>query len=219
VVVTKEKLVKITELAIDELIGILGANPYFFYTENDLHCFLFNEIFTSLPLSEWQCKIEYGRTSILIHKEYPTKMRYNAKALLEERGKAKRGHFDLCIWNPEKTEQRVFRVDRSRNFADEQQTFIAVELDMIEGSSSLREAMHHFSWDLLKLSPKNEVEHGYQLIFVRDWLYGNEFLREVKNQAKKATSTVVLYVEKKNDSVVVGALSSKPFLNYESIHK
>jgi hypothetical protein len=50
--VSKEQLVLVTESAIDKLITTFKARPYFFYTENDLHCHLFNEIFSKLPLRE-----------------------------------------------------------------------------------------------------------------------------------------------------------------------
>ena len=95
--------------------------------------------------------------------------------------KGSRGHIDLTIWNPEKTEERLFRVAYKDRFENEQQTFIGIELDMIEGSESLKSAIHHFKWDLLKLrSKKNEIDHGYSLVFVRDWQYSEKFLLEVK---------------------------------------
>jgi hypothetical protein len=79
--VEKEKLVQITESAIDNLIMAFKATPYFFYTESDLHCYLYGEILNKLPLEDWECKTKDGKSSILLHKEYPTKERYSAKAL------------------------------------------------------------------------------------------------------------------------------------------
>ncbi len=165
--VTKKQLVQVTEGAIDYIITTFKATPYFFYTENDLHCYLYNEIHSKLPLEKWQCKTKDERLSVLLHKEYPTKERYSAKELRKNVPRGARGHFDLSIWNPEKTSDRLFRVRRSTDFKQEQQTFIAIEFDLIEGNDGFKQAVHHSKWDLLKLrSMKNEIEHGYLLVFV-----------------------------------------------------
>jgi hypothetical protein len=213
----EEKLVQIVESAIDNLIMIFKKSPYFFYTESDLHCYLYSEILNKLPLEEWQCKTKDGKSSILLHKEYPTKERYSAKAL-EKVPKGARGHFDLSIWNPEQTEERLFRVEKSTDFKNEQQTFIAIEFDLIEGNDSLESAVHHFKWDLLKLrSTKNEIEHGYSLVFVRDWVHTERFLKIMRKEVAEEDRIVVLYAEKVRDNRIVGTLSKKAFLKYRSL--
>lgn len=160
-----------------------------------MHTYLYYEIFRRLPEKEWICKTKDGKTSILLHKEYPTKERYSAKLLKENVSKGSRGHIDLTIWNPEKTKERLFRVTRKKDFENEQQTFIAIELDMIEASESLKSALHHYKWDLLKLrSKKNEIEHGYSLVFVRDWKHSEKFLSEIRKMPSGDKITV-LYVE------------------------
>jgi len=218
--VSRKQLVRIIESSIDNLIITFRKNPFFFYTENDLHCHLFAEIFGKLPLEEWKCDTRDKETSILLHKEYPTKARYVAKTLEEVASGGGRGHFDLCIWNPDETKRRLFRVAGSTDFESEQHTFIAIEFDMVEGNETFEQAMHHFKWDLLKLrTPKNEVEHGYQLVFVRDWLHKSNFMTEARSEASKAQNTSVLYIEKNNDSVRVSTLSIKPFLKYEPMFK
>jgi hypothetical protein len=55
-----------------------------------------------LPLEEWRCTTKDCKSSILLHEEYPTKERYNAKSLKENVPRGSRGHFDICIWNPER---------------------------------------------------------------------------------------------------------------------
>ena len=217
--VAKEQLVRITESAIDKLIMTFKARPYFFYTENGLHCHLFNDMFSKLPLREWQCVTGDGKTGVLLHKEYPTKARYDAKALREVNLGGARGHFDLCIWNPELAGERVFRAGHS-DFENEQQTFIAIELDLIERNHPFEIALHHFRWDLLKLTGgKNEVEHGYQLVFVRDWIHKGDFVSQARNEAAKAKNTTVLHIESDKDNTHIGTLSPKAFLNYSSIFK
>ena len=216
--ISKEQLVQITESSIDSLVTRFKKTSYFFYTENDLHAFLYSDIYNRLPDGEWLCRTSDNRSSVLLHKEYPTKERYNARALKDSVTKGARGHFDLSIWNPEETSNRVFRVDSFSNFKDEQQTFIAIEFDLIEGNRTLESALHHFKWDLLKLSgTNNEVEHGFQIVFVRNWVYRNDFLAETRADAAKTGNTIVLYIETNNDTCQAGTLSPKPFLNYKPI--
>lgn len=156
--ISKEQLVRITETSIDKLITTYKSTPYLFYSENDLHAFLYHDIFSKLPMESWQCETADGKSSILLHEEYPTKERYREKELKENVPKGRRGHFDVCIWNPEKTRDRQLRVIQSARFEEEQQTFIAVEFDLVEHSDSLEQTMHHLKWDLLKLkSLRNEV--------------------------------------------------------------
>lgn len=212
--VEKEHLIQVTEMAIDCLVRTFRNNPYFFYTESDLHCYLHDEICSRLTVQDWSCVTKDDKRSVLLHKEYPTKERYDATGL-KRAARGKRGHFDLCIWNPEMTKERLFRTT-STHFEEEQQTFIVVELDLIEGNEGLRQTVHHVKWDILKLkSMKNEVEHGYSLIFVRDWIHGDSFLRAIKSEVKKEQDIVVLFVEKNGDKSFARALTQKPFLNYE----
>lgn len=218
--IKEEKLVQIVESAIDNLITTFKKSPYFFYTESDLHGYLYSEILNKLPLEDWQCKTKDGKSSILLHKEYPTKERYSAENLKENVPGGARGHFDLSIWNPEKTRDKLFRVVQSVDFDREQQTFIAIEFDLIEGNEALEQAVHHFKWDLLKLrSQKNEVENGYSLVFVRDWVHRDRFLGEIQKEVAEERRIVVLYAEKKGDDRLIGTLSRKPFLNYEFLFK
>lgn len=149
--VSKKKLVQIVESAIENLIMTFQKSPYLFYSESDMHCYLYGEILNKLPFKDWQCETKHGNLSILLHKEYPTKERYRAKTLEENVPKGARGHFDLSIWNPEQAKDRLFRATRAVDFKKEQHTFIAIELDMIGGNDSLEQAVHHFKWDLLKL--------------------------------------------------------------------
>lgn len=216
--VSREQLVDVVESGINELIRTFQKNPYFFYSENDLHCYLYHEIYGKLVHGDWQCKTRDAKTSVLLHKEYPTKQRHSAKELKEGVPGGARGHFDLSIWNPSKTEERLFRVRQSTDFEKEQQTFIAIEFDLIEGSNGLDSAVHHLRWDLLKLrSAKNEIEQGYLLAFVRDWVHSNKFLEEIRGEVAKEQDIVILYVEKWGGRKRVGTLSLKPFLSYESL--
>jgi hypothetical protein len=217
--VSKEQLVEIAELSIENLVKTFRQSPYFFYTESDFHCYLYHKIFHKLSLENLQYETKDKKPSILLHKEYPTKARYSAKQLKVNVTKGARGHFDLCIWNPDKTEERLFRATRPRDFEKEQHTFIAIEFHMIEGNDSLDKAMHHLRWDLLKLkSDKNKVEHGYALVFVRDWIHSEEFLEEIKREIAAENKITVLYTEKKGAKTIIKTLSRKHF-NYWPMFK
>jgi hypothetical protein len=216
--VSKRQLVNIVDSSINDLVRTFQKDPYFFYTENDLHCYLYHEIYSKLLPEGWQCRTKDRRLSILLHKEYPTKQRYSAKGLKENVPRGARGHFDLAIWNPEKTEGRVFSAKQSASFEEEQETFVAIELDLIEGNNGLEQAVHHLKWDLLKLrSAENEIEHGYSLVFVRDWIHRDRFLKETRDEVAKEKAIVVLYVEKGEEKELVGSLSQKSFLNYKRL--
>jgi len=207
---TKQMLVKITEESIRELVSVFKQNPHLFYTESDLHYYLYAKILEKLPMKEWMCKTTEGQTSLLLHKEYPTKNRYSRKLLKKGLEKGSRGHFDLVIWNPEQVEKRYIRTC-SGNFSDEQCTFIAVEFDLKGGNATL-DAFHHFKWDLLKLrDEKNEVEHGYLLLFVRNWIWKDKFLEKARSEVAKEKEVVVLYAEEDKNQRRIETLSFKQF--------
>ena len=157
--------------SIDELAAHFLKNPYFFYTENDLHCHLFNIIFKKFESHELNKPIETsdGKSSILLHKEYPTKAQYRrneaGKLQKVEKGrKGRRGHFDLCIWNPDLVNKKLFR---SKGGSDEQETFIAIELALNEDMDKDNKLIH-LKNDYTKLTDeKNDVDQGYILHLIR----------------------------------------------------
>jgi len=72
-----EEIFWILEDGIVRLVDIFLAKPYLFYTESDLHCYLYHVLW-SLSLSRG-CRVKVdGRTveSVLLHRQYPTKGRY-----------------------------------------------------------------------------------------------------------------------------------------------
>jgi len=192
-VISKNELIAIVELSINNLIDAFQKAPYTFYTESDLHSHLFNQIYSRLPPEKWLCATPSGE-SILIHREYPTKERYSRKSLIEGLENGSRGHFDLVIWNPEKTMERIFRTS-SQDFEKEEQTFIAIEFDLKENSANDDSAIHHLRWDLMKLQGlRNEVEKGYILAFGRNWAFERDFLNRAKQFSGMEEKVTILYV-------------------------
>lgn len=206
---TKEKVDLLfghVETCINNLIKTFIATPYLFYTENDLHCYLYK------LLSERLENAGYGlyktldkKLSTLLHKEYPTKKKYSRDFLIED-PKGGRGHFDLCIWNPETVSERFFRSRRPKEISKEQQTYFAIEFLLVEGTdeSTLKRAIDHTSWDMLKLKD-NEVKSGYILLFAREWGFGEDFLNKIKEQKIPSNITLV-FVENNNGQYIVERL-------------
>lgn len=200
-------LLKLAETCIDDLTKTFFSTPYLFYTENDLHCYLYK------LLSERLEEAGYGlyetldkKCSNLLHKEYPTKKRYRRKLLVEDPRSRGRGHFDLCIWNPEEVSKRLFRSRNSEEIDREQQTYFAFEFLLVEGTdkSTLEHAIDHTIWDMLKLKD-NEVKYGYILLFARDWSFREDFLKKIKEQ-KIPSNIVLVFVENNNGQNIVERL-------------
>tara|TARA_B100000315_G_scaffold179822_1_gene168611 strand:+ start:77 stop:727 length:651 start_codon:yes stop_codon:yes gene_type:complete len=190
--------------SIDELAAHFLKNPYFFYTENDLHCHLFNIIFKKFESHELNKPIETsdGKSSILLHKEYPTKAQYRrneaGKLQKVEKGrKGRRGHFDLSVWNPDLVNKKLFR---SKGGKGEQETFIAIELALVENNYQAKDALIHTKNDLLKLSDsENNVEYGFMLFFVREWDNRDEFKLIAKKQLTLKEKPTSYYIETKKE--------------------
>ena len=199
---TEEKMdswLTLVENCIDDLTETFFSTPYLFYTENDLHCYFYKLLSEQLEDSGYGLYETLDKKlSTLVHKEYPTKKRYRRKLLTEDPA-GTRGHFDICLWNPQEVSKRLFRSRYSQEIGKEQQTYVAFELLLVEGKdkSTLDHAITHTMWDMLKLKD-NEVEYGYILLFARDWDFREDFLKKVREQKLPSNITLV-YVEK-NDS-------------------
>jgi len=71
------------------LIERFTQTPYFFYSEQDMHAYLYHKLVLG-RLGEFYVETSTGDRTILLHREYPTLKKY---------GRA-RGHFDLAIIDP-----------------------------------------------------------------------------------------------------------------------
>lgn len=215
-----QELVSIVESSIEILMDTFLKTPYLFYTESDLHCFLYDQLYRKMSAAGFGTyETLEKRTSILLHKEYPTKERYSRKRLAVD-PKGKRGHFDLCVWNPNTVKNRLFRARRTANILKEQHTFVAIEFDLIEQNNGFWNAMHHLQWDFMKLVDRaNEVKYGYLLIFIRDWIHRDLFLQKIPEHIRSDEDVVVLCVESSLDRKLANTLSKKAFLSYEYFWK
>jgi hypothetical protein len=218
---SKESIFQKLETGVTELVDMFLSKPYAFYTESDLHCFLYHTL-CKLGLNQaCRCRMDKQLVeSILLHKEYPTKVRYrryhDMKSKEDKRGS--RGHFDISIWDPDLTEQREFQVSGGKG---EQRVLAAVELSLNEHHKNFQ---WHVYWDLLKLKdPKNEVERGIILFFVRDYPYSktlfprNGFIKTLHKMFGNEDEVPIVYVEKLGAEERKGTISKVPFLKYQSL--
>lgn len=176
-------MLELVEACINDLVKTFLATPYLFYTESDIHCYFYKLISKRLECSGFGLYETLDKKhSGLLHKEYPTKKRYAQKRLKED-PTGRRGHFDLCIWNPEEISKRLFRRRNPKQINKEQQTYLAFEFFLAEGAeeSNLEHAIRHTKWDILKLKD-NEVKYGYILFFARDWNFKESFLNKMKEE-------------------------------------
>lgn len=211
-----QELVSIVEPSIKKLIDTFTETPYVFYTESDLHCFLYNQLYRKMDGAGFGTfKTSDNKMSVLLHKEYPTKERYNRKRFAAD-PKGKRGHFDLCIWNPDTVKNRLFRSWRTADIHREQHTFVAIEFDLIERDKGFWDAIDHLQWDFMKLIERtNNIKYPYLLVFVRNWKHRDLFLQKIPEYIRSDDFVAVLFVESSLDRKLVSRLSKKVFSNYE----
>jgi hypothetical protein len=150
-------LVYFFERGIKSLVERFRDHPYIFYTESDMHCYLYYKLYSGLFTDLYKTKD--GHDTNLLHKEYSTVARYHRqqdKTLKNDPTGRRRGHFDISIWDP---------VYINGNYHRKQKVLCAAELALNECSAS---SVHTIN-DATKLADHdNEVRYGYLLFFVRD---------------------------------------------------
>lgn len=186
-----ETLVKKFETAIKSLVQRFRNHPYAFYTESDMHCYLYHRLYSG-GLANGIYKTFEGYDTILLHKEYPTVARY----LRRDDGKLKesiegrrRGAFDISIWDPRFIAERKHR---------KQKVLCAAELALNECG---KRNIHTFN-DATKLAgPTNEIRYGYLLFFVRDnpeFKRNEQSIRKSLDDAAKRVRVVLAQIDGKS---------------------
>lgn len=210
---------KLLEEGVNDLIHHFLESPYAFYTESDLHCSLYH-LLSNLGLNK-DCHVNIGNhivPSTILHKEYPTKGRYKRKHddSSYKLKKGSRGHFDLCLWDPNVSHDRYFR--RSGG-VDEQRTIAAVEISLNEHHARFQ---WHVYWDLVKLTDSiNEVDKGIILFFIRDYPYKrvkfplDGFLRKLHEMFGSEDRIDIIYIERNIDEKIVWMISDTTFGKYK----
>ena len=128
--------------------------PHLFYTESDMHCYLYYLLYAGRTFKGFIETID-GEKTILLHKELPTVGGYikDSQGLLVPTQKGVRGRFDIAIINSLYSERYDLKHQRA---------LIAVEL-------ALDEDITHFKNDLTKLTDaRNDVKRGFIAHFARE---------------------------------------------------
>jgi len=129
-------------------------HPHLFYTESDMHCYLYYLLYAGRTFKGLIETIDCEKT-ILLHKELPTIGKYtrDSQGLLVPSEKGARGHFDIAIIN---------RLLSKGYDLKHQRALIAVEL-------GLDEDITHIKNDLVKLTDaRNDVKQGFIVHFARE---------------------------------------------------
>ncbi|MBW6485467.1 MAG: hypothetical protein K0B01_04865 [Syntrophobacterales bacterium] len=175
-----EILIPKFEAAIKSLVRRFRNHPYAFYTETDMHCYLYHRLYSG-GFENGLYRTAEGYDTILLHKEYPTVARYlrRVDGKLEESVEGRRrGAFDISIWDP------LFIAEREHR---KQKVLCAAELALNEcGKGNV-----HTINDATKLAgPKNEIRYGYLLFFVRDDSDYNRNKDEIRAALEDAATRV-----------------------------
>ncbi|MBA7699021.1 hypothetical protein ES703_107705 [subsurface metagenome] len=156
--------IKTVEECVGKLVEEFKNNPYHFYTEQAMHCYLYHILIEKEEFRKPHPAADKKET-ILLHKEYPTiklyKRKQNKKLRDKEKGeRGTRGHFDIVILDPE--DIKKISVKKSTAKFRKGKTpiapAVAIELALDEGTV-------HLANDHKKLA---DGTRGYLLHFIRD---------------------------------------------------
>jgi len=172
--------------------------PYFFYSEQDMHAYLYHNLISG-KLGEFFVDTHFGDKSVLLHKEYPTLRIYPG---------GRRGHFDLAIIDPEYASESHWRMQVREPPYSKHRLKAAFEFGL-NAIGTTRLDLTHFRKDLERLTnAENKVERGYLLFFIRrqDYIPDSGLLQlidrlpdkleqELERNRDRASNLVVLYAE------------------------
>ena len=175
--------------------------PYFFYSEQDMHAYLYHKLISG-KLGEFFVETHFGDKSVLLHREYPTLRIY------PEPRRGRRGHFDLAIIDPKHASESHWRMQVKEPAYSRHRLKAAFEFGL-NAIGTTRLDLTHFRKDLERLTnAENKVERGYLLFFVRrqDYLPNSGLLpmidylpeklgHEYEQNRGRASNLVVLYAE------------------------
>jgi len=182
---------------IKDLVDRFMDMPYFFYSEQDMHAYLYHKLISG-RLGEFLVETSTGDRTVLLHREYPTLNTY---------GKA-RGHFDLAVIDPADMSSSHWRTQVREPRYARHRLKVAVEFGL-NAIGTTKLDLTHFKKDLKRLTdPENKVERGYLLFFVRrqDFLPSSGMLpmidklpemlrRETEGNRDRSNNLVVVYAE------------------------
>lgn len=186
----KNSIKEEVERGIEKICEIFKKSPYYFYSENDIHCHFFNHLIQNTSLRN-EINSKSGVKATLLHKEFPTWRRYRFdekknRYLNENEVQGKQrcvpAHYDIAILD----EDEINRIENWDYFKDSEKRsikpFLAVEFGLYADKD-------HIKKDFVKLSDKeNGIEYGYLVHLLRDINLKNSRLNGLKKFIKSIAS-------------------------------
>jgi len=140
--------------AINKTINKFRENPYYFFTESDIHSYFYCALYSS----KHEALTKDEKQMYCIHREYPTNFRYNKKELLDntisepcelEGTSGSRGHYDIAVLDPDfiksvNTEKDIVnknislvikRAQNNKNFVNSKELLFAIEFKYVINNS------------------------------------------------------------------------------------
>lgn len=179
--------------------------PHNFFSESDAHCYLYYYFFrygSNAIKRSYQTRD--NMKTVLIHREYPTRFRYEYKKKTIRLGKGSRGHYDLVVLDPAfvKTHDlSAITAKDYRKLATDQfpQLLAAIEFKLIINplSKNIRSEIEK-DFQKLRLAIKHkQAKQGYMIIFNRS-SEEKDFKDEI-SKYPRAEGLKIIYIESIKD--------------------
>ncbi len=204
-------------------------NPYYFFTESDIHSYFYYCIYNT--------KMEFikdGKRIYLVHREYPTNFRYRKKDLLNDnyvppplkKKVGARGHYDLAVLNPHFVEKaatcediinkNVSLLEKRIKATNEDELLAAIEFKYVIKDSKNFESEVLNDLKKLEIAKKHGVEKAYCLVFCN--IEDCSVVRNIKKIIEHAPSEINAVFVQSYYNVDNEKITPIPILNFEIYH-
>jgi len=198
--------------AINQTINKFRENPYYFFTESDIHSYFYHALYSSYN----EESTEDIKRIYCVHREYPTNFRYRKQDLLNdtisEPNKldgilGSRGHYDIAVLNPEfiktinserdiinKDIKLVIQREKSNKNFNIKELLFAIEFKyIINNSEKFVKEVKMDNKKLLFAINKGGAAKAINLVFcnVNSTKYIEPVITEVQNADKKILSIFI----------------------------
>lgn len=195
--------------AINKTINKFRENPYYFFTESDIHSYFYHLIYSS----KYEVSTKDKERIYCIHREYPTNFRYKKSELLNEDFKkpydlsmkeGDRGNYDIAILNPEFIENANSKEDivnksvklleiRTKDNKNFKELLFAVEFKyVINNSKNFVDEVKKDNKKLLFAKEYGSSTEAVNLVFCNvDFKYKSELINVIENASDKILSIFI----------------------------
>jgi len=218
--VNQTTLVEKTWDAVRKTINKFRENPYYFFTESDIHSYFYYCIYNST------FEVNRDKSRIyLVHREYPTNFRYSKKRLTTDGvydpnhidkvdNRTGRGHYDMVVINPDfATKAENINHIINKNISDTKDRFngskdnlkdellFAIEFKYIISNSKNWIEQVEIDNKKLEFALKYGAKEVINLVFCNNDYYYLDTLKETikKSNGKINTILVQTYHDKETD--------------------